>query len=105
MKKNISPAISIVIVLAVFVVSLFVILQGEATLNKQLSASIISGVKIKTPLDTMAMSKCLRDEYNTFLTKWNQECKVGNLEDKCSLPRDIADPLKADYENSQKSCY
>lgn len=89
--------------LAVFVISLFVILQGEATLNKQLSASIVGSVK--TPLDTMAMSECLRDEYSTFLAKWNQECKAGNLEDKCSLPRDIADPLKDDYKNSQKSCY
>ena len=103
MKKNINPSISIVIMLAVFVVSLFIILQGETALNEQLSASIISGVR--TPLDTMAMSECLRDEYNNFLIKWNQECKAGNLEDKCSLPRDIADPLKADYENSQKSCY
>lgn len=103
MKKNINPTISIVIMLAVFVVSLFIILQGETALNKQLSASIVSGVKM--PLDTMEISECLRNEYSTFLSKWNQECKAENLEDKCSLPRDIADPLKADYENSQKSCY
>lgn len=103
MKKNINPSISIVIILAVFVVSLFVILQGEITLNKQLSASIASS--IKTPLNTMVTSECLEDEYYTFLTEWNQECKAENLEDKCSLQRDIADSLKVDYKNSQKSCY
>lgn len=105
MKKNISPATSIMIMLVVFVVSLFVILQGETALNEQLSASIVGGVKIKTPLDTIAMSECLRDEYNTFLSNWNQECKAEGLEDKCSLSRNIADSLKADYKDSQKSCY
>lgn len=102
MQKYINPTISIVIVLTVFLVSLVFILQEETALNKQFSASMIGSVKT---LNTMAISECLRDAHGEFLSKWNQECEGQNLEDKCSLSKNIADQLKSEYENSQKYCY
>jgi len=102
MQRYINPGVSIVIVLAVLCVSLVLILQGETALDKQFSASMIGNTKV---LNTMAISECLRDAYNDFLSKWNQECKGQNLEDKCSLSKNIADQLKSEYKNSQKHCY
>jgi len=104
MQKYISPTLSIVIVLAVFCLALFTVLQGEASLNKQLTASISGSVKDKA-LDMAEMSECVGKAYNIFLTKWNQECKGLGLEDKCDLPRSIADSLKSEYADSQKTCY
>ncbi|MBU3942578.1 hypothetical protein KKA24_01190 [Patescibacteria group bacterium] len=103
MKKNIDPLISILIVIAVFTVAVFLIFQGETSLNNQLSASISKyGNKM---VETTETSECLRETYNDFLTNWNQECKAEGLEDKCSLSKEIANPLKADYQTEQNLCY
>jgi len=104
MRRYINPTLSIIIVLIVFCLALFAILQKEILLNRQLSASISDNVKSKI-LDMAEMSECIGEAYNIFLTKWNQECKGLGLEDKCSLPRNIADSLKSEYADSQKTCY
>ncbi len=99
MKKNIDPLISILIVTAVFTGAVLLIFQGETSLKNQLSASIMKSVEVNED------SECLRDAYNDFLTNWNQECKAEGLEDKCSLSKEIANPLKVDYQTKQDNCY
>jgi len=98
MNKAIDPIISIVIVLTVFCASLFMILGEETSLNKQLTASVFDAGRT-------FLSECLEDADNTFLSNWNQECEGRGSEEKCSLPKDIADKLKADQKEAQTSCH
>lgn len=92
-EKNIQPLVSVLIVLAVFCVFLFVILQGQQTFNKQLTASVFQ-------------PNCLSNDnaYKNFEQSWNQECEELGLEDRCSLPRDIADELKKEYQDIKQEC-
>lgn len=117
-NKTIEPLVSLLIVMAVFCVCLLVILQSEQVLNKQLTASVFQpsprqdeqeGAKLltaraKEQLQIMVSTACRRSAYNAFLTSWNQECEKLDLEDKCSLPRAIADQLKKEYQDSSQEC-
>ena len=101
MKRSIDPLISILIVMVAFMAVTLLILQGETALNNQISASIFNPQRFKT----MEISECLDNAYNDFLTNWNQVCKAERLEEKCSLDKDVAEPLKSTYQKSQNNCY
>lgn len=95
MKKHIDPTISILIVVIAFVIAVFLIFQGEVGFKNQASLmKVIDGE-----------SECLETAYIDFLTNWNQECKAERLEDKCSLDKEKAYPLKADYQKAKNNCY
>ena len=103
MSRYINPSISILIVLVVFVIAVFTILQGGEALNSQLSASVFDTTS--NLVKNAETNNCLDEVYNDFLTSWNQECKAEGLGDKCSLNPETAYPLKARYQKSQNNCY
>lgn len=119
MKKNIEPLISILIVCLVFAASVFVILEAEKIFDKELSASVskpiiskpraeIGGLltkKAKEQLERMIFSDCSEKTAQAFERAWNQECEKLELEDKCNLPRYIADQLTAEYQEAKDNCY
>jgi len=98
MNRIINPTISIILILAVFCGALFIVLRGETSLNRQLTASVFDAGRTFLP-------ECLEDADNTFLSNWNQECEGRGLEEKCSLPKKISDKLKADQKKNRNSCY
>ena len=119
-KKFIDPLISIVIIVAVFSIVLFVIFGQQKALDEQLKASIVSYKavqlnnqtlgkqvvsKAREQMETMITSNCTEQAYEDFTAKWNEECQNQGLEDKCSLPREIADPLIKEYEEAESGCY
>lgn len=119
MKKYIDPLFSVAIILAVFTLFLFIIIHGQASLNKQLSATIFRtdflapetnigeqvADKIGNRAGVVALSECLRSAYNDFVSRWNEECGKIGAEEKCDLPQSIADDLEIGYQSSQNSCY
>jgi len=119
-NKFIDPLISIIIVLAVFSIALFVIFGQQKALDEDLTASLVRYrsiesegqslgkqivSKAKEQLGTMVGSKCAEQSYNAFIVKWNEECQKQGLEDKCSLPREIAEPLISEYEQAESECF
>jgi len=118
-NKYIEPIVSLAIISAVFCIALFGILNQEQILNKQLRASVtqfnISEYKNKIGeqivdkteerVKAVVLADCLRKAYNDFLSQWNQECEELGLDEKCSLSKDIAEQLKDEYQNSEKTCY
>lgn len=119
-NKFIDPLISIIIVLAVFSVALFVIFGQQKALDDDLTASLVRYraiesedeslgkqivSKAREQLGTMVGSKCAEQAYEDFTAKWNEECQEQGLEDKCSLPREIAEPLLNEYEQAEAECF
>lgn len=107
-NKYIEPLVSLVIIGAIFCVALFVILNREQAFNKQLQASVIQSVAKSDSEEQIVDNKtkrCLEEAYNTFLSQWNQECQGLNLEEKCSLLKEIAEPLKEEYQGLEETCY
>jgi len=119
MKRNIEPLISILIVCLVFSASIFVIFEAEKIFDKELSASVyrpiiskpraeIGGLltsKAKEQLGRMIFSDCSERTAQAFEQSWNQECEKLGLENKCSLPRYIADQLTVEYQEAKDNCY
>ena len=119
MKKNIEPLISILIVCLIFSASVFVIFEAEKIFYKELSASVykpiiskprteIGGLltdKAKEQLGRMIFSNCSEKTSQDFEEAWNQECKKLGAEDRCSLPRYIADQLTTEYQEAKNNCY
>lgn len=119
MKKNIEPLISILIVCVVFAASFYVIVEAEKVFDKELSASVSKPfiskprgetgslliTKAKEQLGKMIFSDCSEEISQAFEETWNQECEDLGLENKCNLPRYIADQLKSDYQEAKDNCY
>ena len=96
MNKNLDSMTSIIIVLAIFLVSISVIFSGKLSLDKQLSASIINLVYD---------DHCTEKAYDKFRDNWNNQCKKEELANKCDLDKSTANELKRDYKESEKDCY
>ena len=109
-----------VIVGIVFFASMVLIYQQEQGLNADLKAAVfqpeylerhgqeaIKGLasRAKEQIGRVMASGCLKKAYTEFEALWNQECAEKGLEDRCDLPRDIADPLLKGYEQLKNSCY
>ena len=119
MKKNIEPLISILIICLVFAASVFVIIEAEKVFDKELSASVSKPIiskprteigslltsKAREQLGRMIFSDCSEKTAQAFEQAWNQECEKLGLEDKCSLPRYIADELTEEYQEAKDNCY
>ena len=117
-NKYIEPLVSILIVCSVFAAVVFVIIEAEKIFNEQISASVSKSVilkpgaeigklltdKTKEQLETIFFSECLDRAYKTFEQNWNQECSRLELEEKCSLPRYIADGLQEGYQKAKEAC-
>ena len=102
----------------VFVVSLFLIIQEEQALNRQLRATVfqskdILGKQITKELtekligqvEKKILSDCLDEAYDVFEGLWNQECEKEGLEEKCDLSKDIAIDLLNEYQELKQGCY
>jgi len=119
MKKNIEPLISILIVCLVFAASIYIISEAEKVFDRELSASVSRPFiskpkgetgsllinKAKKQIGRMVFSDCYEETAQAFEQAWNQECEELGLEDKCSLPRQIAEQLKVDYQEAKENCY
>jgi len=122
MKQEIIKSIIFSAVIGVvFVASLFLIIQQEQALNRQLRATIavvfpseeILGEQIAKELtgkltgqiEKKVLSECFDKAKNAFEDLWNQECEDKGLEEKCSLPRDIAADLLDAYQELKQGCY
>lgn len=119
MKKNIGPLISILIVCLAFAASIFVIFEAEKIFDKELSASVSRPIlsrpraekgslltdKAKEQLGRMIFSDCSEKTSQAFEQAWNQECEKLGLENKCDLPRYIADQLTEEYQEAKDNCY
>jgi len=107
-----------VLIGVVFVASLFLIVQQEQALNKQLTATVfqskdILGKQITEELtgrltgqiEKKVLSDCLDEAYDVFESFWNKECEKQGLEEKCDLPKDIATELLDGYQELKQGCY
>jgi flagellar biosynthesis/type III secretory pathway protein FliH len=117
-NKYIEPLISILIICAVFTAVIFVIIEAEKVFNKQVSASVSESIilepreemsklltdRTKEQLETIIFSECLNKAYKTFEQNWNEECSKLELEEKCSLPRYLADGLQQGYQKAKEAC-
>jgi len=120
-QEIIKSMIFSILVGVVFVASLFLIVQQEQALNKQLTATIaavfpsreILGKQITKDLtgkltgqiEKKVLSGCLDKAYDVFENLWNQECEKEGLEEKCDLPKDIATDLLDGYQELKQGCY
>jgi len=119
-QETIKSIIFSVVIGVVFVASLFLIVQQEQVLNRQLTATMstvfpskeILGKQITRDLTRKLtgqigkkiLSDCLDEAYNIFENLWNQECENKGLEEKCDLPKDIATDLLDGYQNLKQGC-
>lgn len=115
--------IFIIIIIAVFAFSLFLIYQQERTFNKQIKAAISElislpeyetlgkGVgmqivdKAVQAAKDFALASCSKEAYNKFTELWNEQCENNGLEEKCDLPKDIASDLLQKYQELKEECY
>jgi len=110
MKKETSKsAIFISIVIAVFIICLVFIFQQEYELSKQLKAEVFQSINLgelipEGQTNKIALMHCLEDAFDNYKNMWNQECENRGLEEKCSLPRSIADVLKENFEQVKQNC-
>ena len=120
-KETIKSIIFSVVIGVVFVASLFLIVQQEQALNRQLTATIatvfpsekILGEQITKDLtgkltgqiEKKVLSDCFDKAKNALEDLWNQECEDKGLEEECSLPRDIAADLLDAYQELKQGCY
>jgi len=101
-----------------FVASLFLIIQQEQALNKQLTATVFQSKdilgkqiteeltgKLTGQVEKKILSDCLDEAYDVFENLWNQECEKKGLEEKCDLPKDIATDLLDGYQEIKEGCY
>ena len=116
-QETIKSIIFSVVIGIVFVASLFLIIQQEQALDRQLRATVfpsreILGKQITKDLTRKLtgqigkkiLSDCLDEAYNIFENLWNQECESKGLEEKCDLPKDIATDLLDGYQQLKQGC-
>ncbi len=96
MKKEINTLTSIIIILIVLCAFIFLALGFE---KAKLSASISA-----TQFNPITLSQCYKEAYENFCNQWNQECFSKGLEEKCSLPKEIATELKSEYQGLKNNC-
>ncbi len=102
----------------VFIASLFLIIQQEQALSRQLRATVFPSEKIlgkqitkdltgklTGQIERKILSDCLDEAKNAFEDLWNQECEDKGLEEKCDLPKDIASDLLNGYQELKQGCY
>ena len=117
-QETIKSIIFSVLIGVVFVASLFLIIQQEQALNKQLTATVFQSKdilgkqiteeltgKLTGQVEKKILSDCLDETYDIFESLWNQECEKQGLEDKCDLPKDIATDLLDGYQELKNTCY
>lgn len=120
-QENIKSMIFSILIGVVFVASLFLIIQQEQALSRQLTATIatvfpsreILGKQITKDLtekltgqiEKKVLSDCFDEAYDVFENLWNQECEKQGLEEKCDLPKDIATDLLNGYQELKQGCY
>lgn len=95
-NQYIEPLISILIICSVFAAVTFIILEAEKVFNSQISASVSESIILR--------SECLGRAYRVFEDNWNQECFKLSLEEKCSLPRYLANTLQEEYQGTKEAC-
>ena len=117
-QETIKSIIFSVVIGVVFTASLFLIIQQERALNKQLTATVFQSKdilgkqitkdltgKLTGQIEKKILSDCLDEAYNTFEYSWNQECEEKGLKEKCDLPKDIAADLLNEHQELQQRCY
>lgn len=117
-QETIKSIIFSAVIGVIFVFSLFLIIQQEQALDRQLRATVfpsreILGKQITEDLTgrltgqigKKILSDCLDKAYDIFEDLWNQECDNKGLEEKCDLPKDIATDLLNGYQELQQGCY
>jgi len=116
-KETSKSIIFLAIVGVVFIISLVLILQQGQALNKQLAAGIsfseyekeenggsLVPIKIAEQAKKMILTSCLSTAYESFEKLWNQECEKQELEEKCDLPKWVADELNSEYQRLKEEC-
>ncbi len=117
-QETIKSIIFSALIAIVFIASLFLIVQQEQALNKQLKAAVFPSEEIlgkqiskqltgrlKDQVEKKILSVCLDEVYDTFEALWNQECEQRGLKEKCDLPKDIATDLLDGYQELKQGCY
>ena len=119
MQEKISSSIIFsVIVAVVFVIAVVLIFQQTGELDRQLAAMVsfpeyqekeeVGGGlpgKIVEQAKKMILSGCLKTADKTFETLWNQECEERGLQEKCDLPKWIAEDLMNKNQQLEEECY
>ena len=117
-NKYIEPLISLLIVGVVFAAAVFVIMEAEEAFDEQISASVSKPIileprigivdllagRARERLETVVFSDCFDQAYEVFEQNWNQECSELGLEEKCSLPRYLAEILEQGYQEAKEFC-
>jgi len=119
MQKEASKSIIFLVIVGVlFIVVVVWILQQGQALNKQLAAGISfpeyeeeeNGgsqvpVKLAEQAKKMILASCLSSTYSDFESLWNEECEKQGLEERCDLPKWVADELNSENQQLKDECY
>lgn len=119
MQKEASKSIIFLVIIGVlFIVVVVWILQQGQALNKQLAAGISfpayekeeNGgsqvpIKLAEQVKKMILASCLSTAYNDFESLWNEECEKQGLEERCDLPKWVADELNSENQQINDECY
>ena len=119
MQKEASKSIIFLVIVGVlFIVVVVWILQQGQALNKQLAAGISfpeyeeekNGgsevpVKLAEQAKKMILASCLSSAYSNFESLWNEECEEQGLEERCDLPKWVADELNSENQQLKDECY
>lgn len=116
-QETIKSIIFSAVIGVVFVASLFLIVQQEQALDRQLRATVFPSEKIlgeqitkdltgklTGQIGEKILSDCLDKAKNAFEDLWNQECEDKGLEERCDLPKDIAADLLDAYQELEQGC-
>ena len=118
MKKGTTKSISFLAIVGVlFVVAVVLIFQQGQALNKQVAAGISfpeyekegngssqAPIKLAEQAKKMILASCLSSAYSSFENIWNQECGEQGLEEKCDLPKWVADEVNSEYQQLKEEC-
>ena len=118
MQKETSKSIIFLAIVGVlFVVAAVLIFQQGQALNKQLAAGISfpeyekegNGgsqvpIKLAEQAKKMILARCLSSAKSSFENIWNQECGEQGLEEKCDLPKWVADEVNSEYQQLKEEC-
>ncbi len=119
MQKETSKSIIFLVIVGVlFIIIVALIFQQGQALNKQLAAGISfpeyekegNGgsqvpIKLAEQAKKMILASCLSSAYDNFESLWNEECEKEGLEEKCNLPKWVADELKSENQQLKDECY
>ncbi len=117
-KEVLKSIVSLVIIGAVFLISAGFIFQQQYELDKQIAAIVsfpepeedggasgqLTG-RLAGQAKKIFLSNCLNNAFDNFENLWNQECEKQGLEEKCSLPDEVAKKLIDDYQQVKDDCY